>query len=94
MAESYSSLTVNDPNRIKRALHRRRLGQAVRRMEIVGEKPDILDFGAGNGELAHYLLQRHKDAQVTVYEPAEYLMKEARANLSNYGSRIQFAASI
>lgn len=82
---SYAELTVDDPNLIKRWLQQRRLADALSAYEEMtfGQNLRILDFGAGDGELARRLVESGaKD--VEVYEPSPALLEEAKKNLRDY----------
>ncbi len=79
---SYSDATFADRNPIKRWLQSRRLLAAVRQADAAAEPRRILDFGAGNGELCKQLATRFPHAQLICYEPAPFLMAEARSNLA------------
>ena len=66
----YSEVTINDPNRIKRFLQRKRFEDALSLLPTDAQTSEILDFGAGDGELASRLLGKGYDCQVTCYEPS------------------------
>lgn len=80
----YSVLTVYDRNSIKSYLQRRRLRDALRVLDGLGEGFDgrFLDFGGGSGELTRILAGRFPAAEVICYEPMPDLLEEARRNLS------------
>ena len=81
---TYESITINDPNPVKRWLQRRRYSDALRVWK--DPRPDellhVLDFGGGNGEL---LLQLAVSPSIraTIYEPTPSLMAEAKQKLSS-----------
>ena len=80
---TYESLTVNDPNPVKRWIQKRRYYDALRAWEKpqLNEQVQVLDYGGGNGEL----LQRLADTpavRATLYEPTASLMIEAKQMLS------------
>ncbi|MBN8482488.1 MAG: class I SAM-dependent methyltransferase [Xanthomonadales bacterium] len=79
---SYSAATFADRNPIKRWLQSRRLVTAMGQVDGAIEAPRILDFGAGNGELCKQLAMRFPRARLTCYEPAPFLMAQARQNLA------------
>jgi SAM-dependent methyltransferase len=76
----YADLTTNDPNVIKRYLQRRRFADAI---ALIGDRMprDIVDFGAGNGELCRGLSERFPDSRIICYEPAEVWRLDALENL-------------
>lgn len=80
---------------IKRSMHRQRLRRAVTKMDIpkTTVAPRILDFGAGNGELARYIRQRHPDAAITIYEPSPNLMAEAQKNIGATADEVTYVSS-
>jgi 2-polyprenyl-3-methyl-5-hydroxy-6-metoxy-1,4-benzoquinol methylase len=79
----YSSLTVNDRNRFKRYLQRRRLQHSLRGLAgmPVSAGTRILDAGAGDGELARLLRAAYPQAGIVCYEPADELRQQAIANV-------------
>lgn len=88
---AYESLTVADPNPIKRYLHRRRYAQAVERMNLPGGDVSVLDFGTGSGELAHYIINKSPGAKVTLFEPSPEYAEEAAKNVAQYGAQVRVA---
>lgn len=80
---NYADITVGDPNPIKRRLQRLRLRHALRGLPDVGASflGKVLDYGAGNGELAKHLRRRFPHAEIVCYEPAPMLRKQAEENL-------------
>lgn len=86
---SYADLTTHDRNPIKRWMQRRRFHDAVAVLKdkASGDKPRVLDFGAGDGEL---VLQaaRVMPIEAVVYEPTPALMAQAKENLSGINSVI------
>jgi SAM-dependent methyltransferase len=92
---AYADLTTRDANPIKRWLHRRRFADAV---AVVGggaqrhDRPRVLDFGAGNGELIRQICGV-ASVDAVVYEPVASLMAEAKQNLADVES-VQFADSL
>lgn len=88
---SYASITFSDKNPFKQWLQRQRL---VTAMKLCGEALEnapqtMCDFGAGNGELCKLLAARYQSAKLICYEPAPYLLSEARENLSAI-ARVEF----
>ena len=68
---SYAQLTIQDKNILKRWIQRRRLYDASRILQKIPKNTpiDILDFGAGNGELARVISNNFPSAKITCYEP-------------------------
>ena len=91
---SYESITINDPNPVKRWLQRRRFSDAL----SVWKNPrtdrlfHVLDFGGGNGELLRQL-EGSPSIRATIYEPTPSLMAEAKQMLSSMES-VTFAESV
>jgi SAM-dependent methyltransferase len=81
----YAKLTTQDRNPVKRWLQNLRLNHSLRGLKKTG--PDfngnVLDFGAGNGELIKRLAGRFPDAQFFCYEPTEGYRKQAAENLKS-----------
>lgn len=78
MSKSYTEMTIGDPNMVKRFLHRKRYEKAVELMPAPEEYSEILDFAAGNGQLAFYLLKKYPNIRITMFEPAIKYADEAR----------------
>jgi SAM-dependent methyltransferase len=80
---SYTDITINDKNPIKRHLQRWRLRDALFVLNGLEEgfSGKLLDFGGGNGELSRIIAERFPYAEVFCYEPAPELFEEARQNL-------------
>ena len=83
-AMKYQSITINDPNPVKRWLQRRRFSDALRvwKNPSPDEPLHVLDFGGGNGELLRHL-EVSASIRATLYEPTPALMTEARQMLSS-----------
>ena len=83
-ARSYSDITVRDRNSVKSYLQRRRLRDALSVLDSLDGDfaGELLDFGAGSGELTRIVAERFPRASVYCYEPAPDLLEEARRNLS------------
>jgi SAM-dependent methyltransferase len=81
----YSSLTVNDPSRLKRLVHRARFAHALRPLASWGADfpGSILDVGAGDGRLCLALAARFPRAELVCYEPADMLRQQAEQLLSH-----------
>jgi PPOX class probable F420-dependent enzyme len=80
----YSDITVRDRNPVKSYVQRRRLRDALSVLDDLDEgfAGELLDFGAGGGELTRIVAGRFPRARVFCYEPAPDLLEEARQNLS------------
>jgi len=81
---TYESITIKDPNPIKRWLQKRRFADAMRAWK--NPPPDgllhVLDFGGGDGELLRHIAVL-PSIRATIYEPSPALMAEARRKLSD-----------
>ena len=84
---AYADITISDRNPVKRWLQRRRFSDAVSVLTKLQARTAlrVLDFGTGDGELAHQIAGVGC-AEVWAYEPAAYLMAEARKKLAESGS--------
>src|SRR5262245_25703574 len=82
----YVDITVNDPNPIKRWIHRRRFRDALAVLDSRSSNRavEILDFGGGDGELLRQCLQSRPEVSVTLYEPTSSLRKEAEEKLARW----------
>jgi len=78
---TYSDITFNDKNPVKRWLQQRRLVVATRIADVRSNPQCVLDFGAGNGELCKLIALRFPNAKIICYEPTPSLMAEAKENL-------------
>ena len=72
---SYAELTRADPNPIKRWLQEERLEAALRLVPADARR--VLDYGAGDGEVAARLARRRPEAEVICFEPAPELRQQA-----------------
>ena len=81
-SRSYADKTRRDPNPIKRFIHRDRFNTAVRVFDLLsgGMNHNVLDFGAGDGELAR-LLSSETSGEVVAYEPAPTFQGQLVQNL-------------
>jgi SAM-dependent methyltransferase len=87
---TYSEITFNDKNPVKRWLQRQRLVSALEAVKQLDHSPStICDFGAGNGELCKLLSKHYPNAHIICYEPTAGLLNEARENLKTI-SNISF----
>tara|TARA_B110000503_G_scaffold82359_1_gene125676 strand:- start:2097 stop:2828 length:732 start_codon:yes stop_codon:yes gene_type:complete len=90
----YSEVTINDPNRIKRFLQRKRFEDALSLLPTDAQTSEILDFGAGDGELASRLLGKGYDCQVTCYEPSPDMRNQAAEKLKTHSSKCQIVRAL
>jgi SAM-dependent methyltransferase len=79
---SYAQITRADRNFVKRFLHRRRFRDALSLVPREYDPNVLVDFGAGDGELARQLSAAFPSATVFCYEPAPELLTQAAANLA------------
>lgn len=81
---TYAQLTIQDKNFLKRWIQRRRLSDASRILQKLPKNShiDILDFGAGNGELARMISNNFPHAKIICYEPNPSLYTECVANVA------------
>lgn len=90
---TYAEKTTGDPNPIKRWLQRRRFVEAVSAVPVSGLRGSrVLDYGAGNGELAKYLAERAPDCDYWAFEPDSERNAEARENLA--GLPVKFVTDV
>ncbi len=75
----YAGLTRDDPNPLKRWLQRRRLDDALAMIPAGCSPGVVVDYGAGDGELARRLAARFPAARVVAFEPAAEFAAAARA---------------
>ena len=90
---SYADITFSDRNPVKRWLQQRRLTDALRLAAHFQGITTVLDFGAGNGELAKRLSHFFPQAHIICYEPAPDLMAEAQKNAGNF-QQIRFVTDM
>lgn len=81
---AYADITVNDPNFVKRWLQRKRISDAtdVVKASKHENRPHIMDYGAGDGELIRQLAGI-TSIHAYIFEPSPVMMDEARRNLAN-----------
>jgi len=79
---SYANLTFQDKNPVKRWLQRQRLLGALKLAPPLSGK-NVLDFGAGNGELFKNFGRSIPNCKLTCYEPDMRFLAEAKENLNN-----------
>src|SRR6185503_247791 len=91
---AYADITTGDSNPIKRWLHRRRYTDAVAVLTGANrhDRPRVLDFGAGNGELVRQICAVAQ-VDALVYEPTASLMAEAKEKLGDMQS-VTFAGTL
>ena len=91
---AYADITTGDANPIKRWLHRRRYADAVAVLarDHRHDRPRVLDFGAGDGELIRQVCAVAA-VDALVYEPAASLMAEAKDKLAGLPS-VSFTESL
>lgn len=76
-AGSYARLTRDDPSRIKRWLQARRMDEALRLAPAEARR--VIDYGAGDAEVAARLVRRRPEVEAICFEPTPALLEEARA---------------
>lgn len=79
----YATITRDDPNRIKRLIHKRRFDDALNLVRCDCDPSLIIDFGGGDGEFCRRLALRFPSTKVICFEPAEFLRCDAIAALAN-----------
>ncbi len=52
-------------------------GIAIDCIDFKGDNPKILDLGAGTGILSEFLLEKYPNAQITLIDLADKMLKEA-----------------
>lgn len=84
----YAKLTTQDRNPIKRNLQKLRLAHSLQVLKTL--PPDftgqVLDFGAGNGELCKQISLRFPQSQLVCYEPSPNLRKQALQNTQGFNN--------
>ncbi|MDC7682555.1 class I SAM-dependent methyltransferase [Asticcacaulis sp. BYS171W] len=77
---SYAAITRQDPNPFKRYLQNKRLRDAV---GLLGRRrPEtIVDYGAGDGELAYVIRRKLPDTRIVGFEPSLLLRAQAEAHI-------------
>lgn len=90
----YAGLTRDDPNPLKRWFQRRRLADALAALPADLTPATVVDYGAGDGELALRLANRFPDAQVVAFEPAPDFAAAARVRLGSRGTVVQDEADL
>lgn len=78
---NYADITLNDPNGIKRYLQRSRFNSALKLYPRTAESLTVLDFGAGDGELALRLNTIDSSSNYICYEPTPFMFKQAEKRL-------------
>jgi len=91
---TYSDITFNDKNPIKRWLQNQRLVTAIKLAHGPNINQQVIcDFGAGNGELCKLLAKRYPSSKIICYEPTISLLNEARKNLEGINNVIFYQDS-
>lgn len=89
---NYASHTTGSRNLIKRWLHQKRFETSLRLL-AVRPKDRVLDYGCGNGELAHRIHQFFPDARITAFDPAQELLSQAEQRLAQ-DKNVQLVADL
>lgn len=81
---NYADITTNDRNPVKRWLQNRRLAHGLRLLRDLQSdfKGRVLDYGAGNGELARRLSQKFPRAEFVCFEPSAGYHEQVVDNIS------------
>lgn len=74
-------MTFKDRNPVKRLIQRHRIADAISLGAQKFPVAQIVDFGAGNGELCRLLPAAIPGAKITCYEPHPMLIEQARERL-------------
>lgn len=77
---SYTDITTGDRNCIKRFIQNRRFADALRL--VPADAQSLVDYGAGNGELAVRISHERPGLDIVCFEPGP-LIDEARAALAS-----------
>ncbi|MCA9007310.1 MAG: class I SAM-dependent methyltransferase, partial [Planctomycetaceae bacterium] len=80
---SYSDITFQDKNPVKRWLQQRRLVSATRLGQQNQVPAVVCDYGAGDGELCKQLAELWPDTKFFCYEPTDHFLAEAKENLKS-----------
>lgn len=72
---SYAALTREDPNPVKRWLQARRIERALRLVPLEARR--VVDYGAGDADVAARLAERRPDLEILCFEPTPALLVEA-----------------
>lgn len=87
MGQAYEAYTYNDPNLIKRWLHRDRFNYALKILDLKKEDK-FLDYGAGDGHFLKILAEKNKSGDFTGYEPYSGMFKQGQEKLKE--TKIKF----
>lgn len=79
---SYSDLTWDDPNPVKRWLQRRRILDGLAQAPRDAAIRYLVDYGGGDGMLAQQAAQLWPEAEIVVFEPYDVLAGVARRRLA------------
>ncbi|MBN2541726.1 class I SAM-dependent methyltransferase [bacterium] len=88
MKSKYSDITVNNPNPIKRYLHRVRFRHILLIIKQIhkGYAGKILDYGSGDGELCKMISNILPNARIFSYDPSPDMRQQAIDNLKKYNN--------
>jgi SAM-dependent methyltransferase len=87
---SYAALTRDDPSALKRWLQARRIDRALGLVPPDARR--VVDYGAGDAEIAARLVERRPEVEAIAFEPAGFLLAEAEARAEGL-PRLRLAAS-
>ena len=82
MSQEYGTYTYNDPNFIKRGLHRGRFNSALKLINLKKEDR-FLDYGCGDGYLLKILAKKTNSDHLSGYEPYSGMFKQAQNKLKD-----------
>ncbi|MDZ7798900.1 MAG: class I SAM-dependent methyltransferase [Patescibacteria group bacterium] len=80
MSQDYNSYTYNDPNPIKRHLHRQRFDYALKLLNL-NKRKNILDYGCGDGHFLYLSYKNYPDNYYFGYEPYPGMYQQAEKKL-------------
>ena len=89
---NYADYTFKDKNILKRYLQQKRLDVAIKSSFINKETKQIIDVGAGNGELCKRIHKLHPKLDIICYEPNQSMLSQAKENLE--GTKIKLENNI
>ena len=79
--QNYAALTRDDPSRLKRVVHSRRLVDALAMARDLAPRV-IVDYGRGDGALCLFAAEIWPRARIICFEPAPQMATEARLLLA------------
>lgn len=59
-------------------------GLAIESIEFKGDNPKVLDLGAGTGLFSKFLLDKYPNAEITLVDFAENMLKKAKLRFKDY----------